>query len=104
MSELTISERLRPHKERIAKANAQWEALRQAKASKSVDLSKLKMHIGRQNNEISILIVDPSGDIAQQEKAAEYIMSLLKTLGIEVLESECTFEEGSASSPQIVTP
>jgi hypothetical protein len=94
VSELSISERLRPHKERIAKANAQWEALRQARASKSVDLSKLKMRVGRRNNEISILIVDPDGDTAQQEKAVEYVMSLLSTLGVEVLENDSTSEEG----------
>ncbi|HEY9603370.1 MAG TPA: hypothetical protein V6C85_17270 [Allocoleopsis sp.] len=46
------------------------------------------------NNEISILIVDPDGDTAQQEKAVEYIMSLLKSVGVEVLESEHTLEEG----------
>ncbi len=94
MSELSISERLRPHKERIARANAEWEALRQAKASKSVDLSKLKMHLWRRKNEISILIVDPGGDTAEQEKATEYVMSLLRTLGVEVLESDSTSEEG----------
>ena len=94
MSELSISERLRPHKERIARANAEWVALRQARASKSVDLSGLKMRVGRQKNEISILIVDPGGDTARQEKATEYVMSLLKTLGVEVLESDRTLEEG----------
>lgn len=94
MSELNISERLRPHKERIARANAEWEALRQARASKSVDLSKLKIHVGRHRNEISILIVDPDGDTAQQEKAVKYIMSLLRTLGTEVLESNSISEEG----------
>ncbi len=94
MSELSISERLRPHKERIARANAEWEALRQARASKSVDLSKLKMRVGRRKNEISILIVDPGGDTAEQEKATEYVMSLLRTLGVEVLESDSTSEEG----------
>ena len=94
MSELSISERLRPHKERIAKANAEWEVLRQARASKSVDLSGLKMRVVRRKNDISILIVDPGGDTARQEKATEYIMSLLRTLGVEMLESECTLEEG----------
>ena len=94
MSELSISERLRPHKERIARANAEWVALRQARASKSVDLSKLKVRVRRHKNEISILIVDPSGDTAQQEKAVEYIMSLLKSVGVEVLESDGTLEEG----------
>ncbi len=94
MSELSISERLRPHKERIARANAEWEALRQARASKSVDLSGLKMRVGRRKNEISILIVDLGGDTAEQEKATEYVMSLLRTLGVEVLESNSTSEEG----------
>lgn len=93
MSEPSISERLRPHKERIARANAEWEALRQARASKSVDLSGLKMRVRRHKNEISILIVDPDGDTAQQEKAVAYIMSLLKTVGVEVLESDNTLEE-----------
>lgn len=94
MSELSISERLRPHKERIAKANAEWEALRQARASKSVDLSGLKMRVERRKNEISILIVDPGGDTARQEEATEYVISLLRTLGVEMLESECSLEEG----------
>jgi hypothetical protein len=94
VSELSISERLRPHKERIARANAEWEALRQARASKSVDLSKLKIQLWRRKNEISILIVDPSGDTARQEKATEYVLSLLKTLGVEVLESDGSSEEG----------
>jgi hypothetical protein len=94
VSELSISERFRPHKERIAKANAQWEALKQARASKSVDLSGLKMRVRRHKNEISIIIVDPSGDTAQQETAIECVMSLLRTLGVEVLESDDTLEEG----------
>jgi hypothetical protein len=94
VSELSISERFRPHKERIAKANAEWEALRQARASQSVELSGLKMRVRRHKNEISIVIVDPSGDTARQETATEYVMSLLKSVGVEVLESNDTLEEG----------
>jgi hypothetical protein len=52
------------------------------------------MRVGRRKNEISILIVDPGGDTAEQEKATEYVMSLLRTLGVEVLESDSTSEEG----------
>ena len=70
MSEPSISERFRPHKERIAKANAQWEALRQSRASKSIQNPKSK--IQNQNDMTRF----PHDQFAKQ-----YLKELLSPLG-----------------------
>ena len=81
MNDLSISERLRPHKERIAKANAEWEALQQARQAAD---STVVMRVEKQGNEISIKLTDRTGDSSREERAARRVIALLKTLGLEV--------------------
>lgn len=77
MNELSLEERLRPHKERIAKANAAWEA-RQKARDEIKAASGLMMIVIQEDNELYIQLTHAGGDEDLEVKAAGKVMDLLQ--------------------------
>ncbi|GAB4209647.1 MAG: hypothetical protein Fur006_69580 [Coleofasciculaceae cyanobacterium] len=74
-----LSERLHPHKERIAKANAEWEARQKAREEIKA-ASRLTMTVAQQDNELYIELTHTYGDKDLEVQAAQKVMKSLQAV------------------------